>query len=188
MVHQIRVVAVLLMVHGVLAFAMGLLYIGMGLLMPYVTSASGGPFRGGNQQLAFQTMFWVYFAMGGPALIAGGVQVVAGWRAYDLRSRRLAIAAVLSGVIASSTCYCAPTAIMMAIYGLVVLLNSTVAQAFAWRAEGAAAHQVFARLFAPYAQWSPSPAAAESSARDSLTESAPPQKTPPGTEPPSTTP
>lgn len=198
MIHQIRVVAILLIIHGFLAIAMGLFYVAIGLLMPYIAPASQNPFAQGNQQ-QFNFMLWIYFAMAGPALIAGGLQIVAGWRVYDLRSRKLGIAAVLSGIVASSTCYCGPTGFMLAIYGSIVLFNSTVAQAFRWRAEGATANQVFARLFAPDAPWAPAPrpapampptgpAAAEGSADESRTEPAPPPSHPPGSEPPTTMP
>lgn len=162
MVNQIRVVAILTIVHGVLACAAGLMYVAFGVLMPFLmpTMPEGPPdggFRPGSAPPAW--IYLVYFAMGLPALIGGAVQIFAGWRNYDLRNRTLGIVAVVGGVVASTTCYCAPTAIALTVYGLIVLLNNGVAQAFAWRAEGVTADEVLARVYQPFAPSQAPPAA-----------------------------
>jgi hypothetical protein len=65
-----------------------------------------------------------------PALVAGVLRIVAG--VYNLRYRRrgLGMAALGVGLLTLVTGYCAPSAIALAIYGLIVYLNEPVAIAF----------------------------------------------------------
>ena len=73
----------------------------------------------------------IYGGMGLAALIAGILHLVAGIRMYQFRSRRLAVAAATAGMLSVLSCYCAPTSVGVGVYGLVVLLNQQVSEAFA---------------------------------------------------------
>lgn len=187
MVNQIRVVAILTIVHGALACAAGLMYVALGVVTLFLVptmheNPPGGGFAGDSGPPTW--IFLIYVAMGLPAVIIGAVQIFAGWRNYDLRNRTLGIVAVLGGVVASTTCYCAPTAIALTVYGLIVLLNSGVAQAFAWRAEGATAHEVLARIYQPFAAPQARPTATIAWPQSNPSEQIPPASDPPGAEEP----
>jgi hypothetical protein len=71
-----------------------------------------------------------------PAVIASVLRIVAG--VYNLRYRRrgLGLAALGIGLLTLVTGYCAPTAIALAIYGLIVYVNEPVVLAFRMGASG----------------------------------------------------
>jgi hypothetical protein len=56
---------------------------------------------------------------------------MAGIRNYKFRGRTLGLIALGGGMVTVMTCYCAPTAIGLGVYGLITYLNPEVAQAFA---------------------------------------------------------
>lgn len=71
-------------------------------------------------------------AIGAGLLTAIGLlSVVAGIMNLRYRGRGLGILSLMLGFGASLTCYCAPTAIALGVYGLVVYFNADVARAFA---------------------------------------------------------
>ena len=74
---------------------------------------------------------FVVFVLG-PALLAAGIlTIAAGIRNLKHRGRTLGLIAVASAGVALPTCYCAPTALGLLVYGLVVYLNGEVRAAFA---------------------------------------------------------
>jgi hypothetical protein len=62
---------------------------------------------------------------------AGLLSMIAGIMNLRFKGRVLGIFSLLFGFGASLSCYCAPTAVALGIYGLVVYFNSDVARAFA---------------------------------------------------------
>jgi hypothetical protein len=75
-------------------------------------------------------------------LASGGLLIFAGVRNRKYRSRSLGLVALGVGTLASITCYCAPTALGLLIYGLVVYLNSDVRYAFELGERGATADEI----------------------------------------------
>jgi hypothetical protein len=70
-------------------------------------------------------------------LLGSALHIVAGIRNYGYRSRTLGIVALITGMATTLvTCYCAPTAIAIGVYGLVCYLNPSVTQAFQMVATG----------------------------------------------------
>lgn len=65
-----------------------------------------------------------------PCLIIGALRIVAGVYNYHYRRRILGITALACGLFTLVTGYCAPTAIALAIYGLIVYVNEPVIMAF----------------------------------------------------------
>jgi hypothetical protein len=63
-------------------------------------------------------------------LIIGVLRIVAGAFNYHYRRRALGITALACGLFTLITAYCAPTAIALAIYGLIVYVNEPVIMAF----------------------------------------------------------
>jgi hypothetical protein len=79
----------------------------------------------------------IYGTIGGAVLIVGVVNVIAGYRVMTMRNRIVGIVALFLNVVALITCYCAPTAIAMMVYGLIVLFQPDVGSAFEAVARGA---------------------------------------------------
>jgi len=83
-----------------------------------------------------------YLLMGGALVAAGGLNIVAGVKNLKYRSRTLGIAALAIGGLGMFTCYCAPTAIGLLIYGLIIYLNEDVRRAFEMGEQGASPDQI----------------------------------------------
>ena len=91
-------------------------------------------------------MLWGYGIAGALVLISGLLMVVAGIRNIYFRGRTMGITALSIGVLSSLTCYCAPTAIALAVWGLIVYLNPSVARAFELSADGVTSKDIHAMV------------------------------------------
>lgn len=136
-VQAARIVAILMAVHGSLTFLMGGFYLLTGTMM--MGMAVDADQRGASQMAGMLVVFGV---LGFPAMASGVLQVVAGIRGFFFRSRTMGIAALAAGFLACTTIYCAPSSILLGIGGLIVYLNSDVAEAFAMREQGATPDQI----------------------------------------------
>jgi hypothetical protein len=127
MVKHVKNVAVFMIVQGVCESLSG------GVLTAFAVAVSFGIARGIQPRtgiLAPELTFVVFFL--GPALFGAGVfKVLAGIRNLRLRDRTMGLIALASCVFALPSCYCAPTALALAVYGLVVYLNDDVQAEFA---------------------------------------------------------
>ena len=72
----------------------------------------------------------------------GGLNIAAGIKNLKYRSRTLGIAALCLGIVPVFTCYCAPTAIGILIYGLIIYLNRDVSRAFEMGEQGISPEQI----------------------------------------------
>lgn len=164
MVSQVTVVAILLIVQGVLALLTGGGYVAMGAFFPQMWEDAVG------QQMEFQheidrrqqeqnldqavppempdmaNFTWYitayYIGAGVAGFLAGLFAIVAGIMNLQYKWRGFGIFALLFGFLASATIYCAPTAIAMGIYGLIVYFNSDVSRAFQLVKQGHTPRQV----------------------------------------------
>lgn len=144
MVNHVRIVAILNGVQGMLEIPMGLLTMSMGLLLPamirldpnFKKQADGPP------EEVFWLMAGLYLVMGTPIFLGGVLRIVAGFQNYRFKGRTLGFVSFIVGMCSVLGCYCAPTAIAVLVYGLIVYLHPTVAAAFQMRAAGKSADEV----------------------------------------------
>ena len=137
---QIRVIAVLLIVHGALLLLTGGVLIAVSIVMPGMIAAQqqkmqqppNGPSPAQMQTILFAT----YISMGIAGFIPGIIQIVAGILNFGLKGRVLGIVALVMGSISIGTCYCGPTSIALLVYGLIIYLNNSSVQAFALAKQG----------------------------------------------------
>ena len=134
--RHVRVVAIMMIVQGALELLAGIGLVVMAVAMPQMMMADGmrgmqAPPQGPPPEQFFWIITLMYGGMGLAGLIAGILHLVAGLRNYRFRGRTFGIVAAGGGLMAVATCYCLPTAIGVAVYGLVVLLNTEVSEAFA---------------------------------------------------------
>ncbi len=151
LVHHVRVIAILMMVQAVLEVVAGIGLIALGAFMPRFLAMQMENMPQAQQQMQPPPEFmWIAFAMYGGmglvALAAGILHGIAGLRNYRFRGRTLGIAAAAGGLITVLTCYCLPTAIGIAVYGLIVLLNREVTEAFALVEAGHSPDEVLAHF------------------------------------------
>jgi hypothetical protein len=139
-VSQIRVVAILMIVHGFLCVFLGIGLAAMSFFLPNLIVAQQQKMQpqleGANPQ-QMQTMFVaVYSGMAAAGIIPGLLQIIAGIANLRLKGRIFGIVALVSGLLSMGTCYCTPTAVALLVYGLIIYLNETTKQVFALGAEG----------------------------------------------------
>jgi hypothetical protein len=155
-VGHVRIFSILNAVQGLLEMVMGLGLSAMGVLLPALSRMK--EFREAqanqaNDEMPSEQFFWVfggiYLAIGVVALASGILRIVAGVQNYRFKSRVLGLISILVGVVPIFTCYCAPSAIGMLVYGLIIHLDPAVVAAFKMVAEGKPVSQVLA-AFDPY--------------------------------------
>jgi hypothetical protein len=122
LIGHVRVIAILLIVQGVLELLFSFACISFFLLVTFVP----------HEELQnMRRLGLVALVVCIPAIVIGLLRIVAG--IFNLRYRRrvLGIMALGLGLSLIFTAYCAPTAIAVAIYGLIVYLDEPVIAAFA---------------------------------------------------------
>jgi hypothetical protein len=117
---RIRKVAGWLVIQGVLELLVALI-VGVGWAMQLQQTVVGE--LGRFQQVAF-------VFMAACALLGGSVKLAAGMRNRLFQARGLGIGALWSAFFSLATCYCFPTAAVLAIYGLRVYSDPAVRKAF----------------------------------------------------------
>jgi len=149
MTRHVPVVAILMMVQGGLELLAGLGLVGMGVFlvvmmrMEEVRGEVAGPPDMPPEAFGWM-MLGVYGGMGLIALAAGTLHLLAGKRNYRFRSRTLGFVALAGGLATMFTCYCAPSAIALGVYGLITYMNPEVAQAFAMGEAGRTREEILA--------------------------------------------
>ncbi len=149
LVHHVRVIAILMMVQAGLELLAGIGLIAVGAFMPQFMAMQMENMPQPQQQMPPEFlwfMFAIYGGMGLVALVAGILHGMAGMRNYRFQGRRLGIVAASAGLLTLFTCYCLPTAIGIAVYGLIVLLNREVTEAFAMAEAGHSPDDVLAHF------------------------------------------
>ena len=137
-VPQVTVISILMIVQGSLVSLIGLILLFTGPAMLSLNSAS----HKADEERFISMIGGVYILIGGLVVGVGGLNIAAGIKNLKYRSRNLGIAALCIGVLAVFTCYCAPTAIGLLIYGLIIYLNQDVSRAFAMGEQGATPEQI----------------------------------------------
>jgi hypothetical protein len=149
LVRHVLPVAILMIVQGALELLMALIFVAMTVAVPFMFPDGGAAaeLRAGPPPGMFRTlMMAVYGVMGAGGLIAGVLHVTAGVFGLRFRRRMLGVVALTVGIASITTVYCAPTAIGLAIYGLITYLNPAVVAAFGLGDAGVPAADVRARF------------------------------------------
>lgn len=143
---HIRVISILMIVHGIMLVLVGVLYVGMAFVMPsfvlaqnqQMKQASGGP----SPEQMNTILLVTYGLMGAAGFLPGILQIFAGLSNLRLKNRILGLFALLGGLVAVATCYCLPTAVALGVYGLVIYFNESAVKAFALAADGMTVEQI----------------------------------------------
>ena len=131
LVGHVVPVAILMIIQGALELVMGIVWLSLVVVVPaLIADMPGG--KGVPPPATLQTMLTVvYGVMAAGGMIAGPLHVAAGISGLRYRRRKLGMVALIAGLASASTIYCAPTAIGLAIYGMITYCNPTVVAAFA---------------------------------------------------------
>ena len=153
-VNQVRLFAVLNAVQGILEIPLGLFTAGMGALFPAIIQFDQANNPGPRPEDPPEWFFWgiaaVYLVLGVPVIISGVLRIVAAVKNYRYRGRTIGLVSIIVGMASMFTCYCAPTAVALLVYGLMLYLNNAVRSAFQMAEQGYSVEQILA-AFNPYA-------------------------------------
>src|SRR5262245_35836563 len=133
LIDQVRIVSVLLLIQG-----------GLELLFALCGGAFIAlTFLGPEKEFAAMRGLGIVFAVFSvTALVTGTLRIVAGFLNLQFRGRRLGLVALAAGLLTVFTVYCAPSAIAVTIYGLIVYVNEPVALAFRMADRGRTAQEI----------------------------------------------
>jgi hypothetical protein len=130
-VSQVRIVALLMGIQGVLEVVFGLMLGCVGGAFPLMSSlmeSSGERVPYDDTFITFGFVF--YLAMAVVHLSVGILHLYAAALTYRFRGRKWGIAALITGLLTAIMLFCLPTALGLAVYGLVVYVNEAVIRAF----------------------------------------------------------
>ncbi len=131
-VAHVATLGVVMMIHGGILTLVALYYLGLGGFLAYGFATEPMPATPGAEALPMAEI--MLGAMGGVGVLhlaPGLLQLYAGYRVRVFRARGLGIGALLSGLLTTCGCYCMPTSAILAIWGLVVLVDDAVKRRFA---------------------------------------------------------
>jgi len=125
-VRHIRVLGILMLIHGGLLVATGLYYVIFGGFM--LEAFADIPADPGDPASAMlpEMMVGVVALMGAAQFLPGGLQIIGGWRLFKMHGVGWAWGGALAGVVSLLGCYCAPTAFALAGYAVFVLSRDEV--------------------------------------------------------------
>lgn len=136
LIGQVPVIGVLMIVQGILLTIVSLFIVLYAVMMPrfFDEMQRDMAAKGGNGA-GMPPEFGTWFMMGALlfALTIGGMAVLmilSGFKVIKYRGRTFAIVMLCVGMLSIATCYCFPTGLALAVYGLIVLLNGPVKLAF----------------------------------------------------------
>lgn len=154
-VRHVRTFAVLNLVQGILEILFGLMMSAAGAFFPIMARMDEfkkAAAEGGDGPPPEQVMWMVggvYLVIGVVVLICGILRIVAGIQNYRFKGRTLGFVSLIVGMAPVFTCYCAPTAIALLVFGLIIFLDPAVKAAFEMIKQGRTIDQVLA-TFTPY--------------------------------------
>jgi hypothetical protein len=152
MVSQVPIIGILMIVNGILCILYGFVQMAMGPFMQSIFAMQGAQMppeakvQMQQMQQMMQYMFWVYIALGTLNAVVGVVSIAAGIPAMRYRSRTFVIIALFLNPATFMSCYCLPTSLGLMIWGLIVLLQKDVAEAFKMGAAGISADEIKQRF------------------------------------------
>lgn len=131
---QQKIIAVLLIMHGFLGIMVGIIY-GISAIFMSDMIARGGAW--GPDPVDAKTRVTITSGvMAICGFVPGVLQMVAGFSNLWLRGYTLGLVAIGSSVAMVVACYCAPTALVLFAYGIVIYLLPTTRRAFALAQQG----------------------------------------------------
>jgi hypothetical protein len=134
LVGHVPIFGIVMMVHGLLTAGLGLYYGVFGTFFAgNIFSLEPDPSREPHpaDDLFPGIMLGTFLVLSVLQLVPGILQVWAGYRARSFRSRGLAVAALIVGLLPALGCYCGPTGLALLVWGLIVLRDPDVRARFA---------------------------------------------------------
>ena len=146
MVNNVIIVGILQIVFGFLEMLMG----GVLVFEAFVFSVILPGFKNGSAPPPPPEMiFWAslgFGIVGAVVLLFSVLRIVTGILCFWFKNRTLLLVSLIGGLVTALTCYCSPFSIGIGVYGLVVMFDSSVKQAYQLAAEGVSAEDIRGRF------------------------------------------
>lgn len=148
--QQISVISLLMLIQGGLLMIMFVTLLVYSLILGRIPAMVPLAERPRMQQQVPVELLWAATAglllLAGFLLLLALMHFLAGYWGLQLKGRMFSIVTLVLGLGAGLTLYCAPTAIGLAIYGMVVYFHPAAQQAFALRSLGLSKAEVEERF------------------------------------------
>ena len=147
-IQQIPVIASLMIVQGVLYLILALIMFGYAVLFSqienFVDQAEAAQMQEEFQDMPGGVTFMIvlFFLVGLPIFALAIMHFIAAFGGFKYRYRTFGIVTLIMGLGASLTCYCAPTAIGLGVYGLIIYFNPAVSRAFELSRQGLSKQEI----------------------------------------------
>lgn len=145
-VNQIQVIAILMIVQGVLLLVMsGIFFIyafGITAMIRSLPPQQGPEFPQ-------EALFWIQLVGslgGGFILLLSLMHLLSGYWGLQLKGRLFGMTTLILGLTTALTLYCAPTAIGLAVYGLIIYTHHAARRAFELRNDGLSRQAVISQF------------------------------------------
>ncbi|TWU36097.1 hypothetical protein [Novipirellula artificiosorum] len=142
LVGQVQILGVLMIVQGVLVSLAAIVIGFYAAFMPTFLEQmrQNAAAQGGNNAPVPPEFGSIMMIVGGVItvliLTLGFLHIYCGIRTMQFRGRVFSMVVLCCGLLTLITCYCLPTQLALSIYGLIVLLNAPVCEAFRYAERG----------------------------------------------------
>lgn len=146
LVNHVMVVGILQIVFGVMELVMGALLIFYAFVFSMILPNMK---NGGAAPPPPEMIFWMSLGCGvggGVVLLFSFLRIWSGINCFWFKNRTLTLISLIGGLVTSLTCYCAPFSIGIGVYGMIVMFDFAVKQAYQLSAEGVSAEEIRGRF------------------------------------------
>lgn len=143
-IRQVKTIAILQIVLGLVEMLVSAILIGFGFLMAYGVGLQES-MPPGQKETFFMLKFF-YWGAGAVILHTSFLRLLSGVYGVWYRGYWLTVISLFAGLVTTFTCYCAPLSIGLCIYGLTVYFNPAVVYAFSLARQGMSQQEIFDRF------------------------------------------
>jgi hypothetical protein len=146
LVNQVMVVGILQIVFGAMELLMGGFLLFYAVIFAFVMPSMP---QGGANPPPPEVMFWLSIGFGAGGIVVFGfsiLRIVTGIYSFWFKQRTMMLVSLIGGMVTIFTCYCSLFSLGVGIYGLIVMLDPAVRQAYRMSAEGVPAEEIKARF------------------------------------------
>ena len=147
-VNQIQVIAILMLVQGALLLVMSMVM--FFYAFGFVAIIRSAPADQGGPPFPEEALFWIQVVGvlgGGFFLLLALMHFLSGYWGLNLKGRMFGITTMILGLASSLTFYCAPTAIGLAVYGLIIYFHQASRQAFEMSNQGKTRNEILKQFY-----------------------------------------
>ena len=147
LVNHVVIVGILQIVFGIMELFMGVFLVFYAFLFSVIIPGmNNGPANNPPPPEVILGLSIGFGIGGGIVLLFSILRITTGIFCFWFKNRTLTLVSLIGGLVTALTCYCSPFSIGIGVYGMVVMFDAAVRQAYQLSAEGVSAEEVRARF------------------------------------------